>query len=149
MKEIGPLLALAEVIESADEPTWLLTWEDGIEVLADYDEEDQRITFSSYLGAMPEADDVALYKLLLSYNGIWHETGGVRTAISEGQGVLLYDVSAVNLDRTQMAVILPDFAAKTLLWRQLFEKRHSGDTRSETTSDEDALSDLLVSGIRV
>ncbi len=149
MKEIGPLLQLQEVLQSTEEPSWSLQWEDGAVVTADYDEEEERVTLSSHVGTMPEQGAGELALLLLRYNALWQETGGVRLGLEDCDIVQMFDFPAPGMDSPVLCHILTDFADKARIWNGLVENhQHAGFSTTSSLGHADDMAELLRSGMR-
>lgn len=148
MTEIGPLLDLQEVLQSTETLTWNLVWDDGLEVVAEYDEEDERVTFATVIGTVPEQGVEALALMFLQFNGLWHQTGGVRIGVEENAFIQLYDLSALNLDASALYTVLNNFTAKARSWTAILAGENTEpafDGVPQSTIDE---MEILRSGIR-
>lgn len=146
MKEVGPLLQLQEILQSTEEAGWSLEWTDGVVVTADHDEEEQRVTLSTHVGKMPDQRVAELALLLLRYNALWQETGGIRLGLQDQDIVQMFDFSAPGMDLPVLCHILTDFAEKARVWSQLVENhQHAGPA---STSGIDDMTEMLRSGMR-
>jgi hypothetical protein len=145
MKQIGPLLDLLEVNASTEEPHWTMAWGDGTVVSADYDPEDHRVTLTADVGVMPE-DKPATAELLLQFNGLWHQTGGLRMGTMDGHILQLYDFFAVDLDLPTLSGILTGFVEKARAWEELLAS--SATAAPAESGTEAAVEDMLRFGIR-
>ena len=121
MSEVGPLLEIDEIQEAEDGLAWLLAIEEGFAVLAELDEENERLILSAEIGAPQEAKRTRLYEMLLVYNAQWTQTGGIRMVLDEpgGQVVQMFDLAASNLEVSRLARILVNFVEIGLGWRQI------------------------------
>lgn len=149
MKEVGPLLQLQEILQSTEEASWSLEWTDGVVVTADHDEEEERVTLSAHVGKMPDQRVAELALLLLRYNVLWRETGGIRLGLQDQDIVQMFDFSAPGVSLPVLCHILTDFAEKARVWSQLVENHQHGGLSSGHIHDGlDSMTDLLRSGIR-
>lgn len=117
MREIGPLLDLAEVIEYPDQALWLLVRDAGSVIEVELDEARARLTLSMELGTAP--DDPALHRTLLQYNYLWRHSGGMRMALAGDTLVQLLELSVPGLDSPTLARVLDNLQDNATLWRQL------------------------------
>lgn len=148
MSQIGPILDLAEVNESTEIPVWTLVWDDGTLVLAEYDEETRRITLSADVGAVPETGFMEFASMLLQYNGLRQQTGGISMGTTEGRVLQMYDMSVTDLEVTALAGILASFVEKAISWEAVVANAASGMVASPNGPPGEA--DMLISaGIRV
>ncbi len=150
MKEVGSILQLQEVLQSAEEASWSLEWTDGVVVACDYDAEEERVTLSGYVGEMPEQGSADLALLMLRYNALWHETGGLRLGLEEQNIVLVFDFFAPGLEMPALGHVLEDFAERARVWSRLVENHQHSASSPSFSSDHtaDDISELLRSGMR-
>ena len=121
MAEIGPMLDLAEVYESADGNSWTLTNQDGGQIFVEFMPDDDRLWLSADVGTPRAEDCTRLYSLLLQYNARWRETGGVRLVLDapEGTVVQAYDMPAAQLDVPKFVTVFANFATVLGGWRNI------------------------------
>jgi hypothetical protein len=150
LREIGPLLpAIHEIRQSEDELSWAIALENGGTIVVDIEDEGERMILRSEIGTAAE-DDAALSTMLLRFNGLWQQTGGICLGLDEEVVVMCHDVSANGIDTPTLCAILAGFAEKSEGWRRLLANRSMGlslPTDGATTDTEDMIQ-LLGSGIR-
>lgn len=152
MSQIGPLLDLAEVQEHKEMPLWTLEWDDGTEVLAEFDEEDGRLMLVADVGAMPETDAVKYAMILLQFNGLWHQSGGMRMGVNEGRILQMYDLFASDLELSAFSLLLTQFAEKAAAWTKILEDLPQQSETAAPGVQEDSASefaDSFIAGLRV
>lgn len=149
MEEIGPLLQLHEVLASSEGPSWSLQWDDGLVVIADYDDDDQRVTLTAHVGAMPTENSHELADLILRFNGLWYETGGLRLGLDDVNIVQIYDLFAVNLDSPTLCTLVTRFAEKARAWIRIVESHDSSASSAASASaHQESILDMFSTGIR-
>lgn len=168
--ELGPYDDDIEAIQQADEDHWIVHYADSyLEIWRN--EPDSKLTLSAVLGNIQDVvqpatsgqagddetdaedhveagpsklDCAELYGMLLTYNFLWHSTGGVRMALdSPGENVvMLLDLFGLDLELPNLAGILHQFNQLADNWRTDF----FGADTSPTSIDE---SGNLASAMRV
>lgn len=111
--------------DSEDAPlSWSFAFEDDDLVIVDYAPQDGRVVFTAVLPAPEESRRAEVYELLLQYNAIWQETGGVRMAI-EGPGgpvLQIFDMPAHGIRGDDVADVLSGFLRKLPAWSALISE---------------------------
>lgn len=116
--EIGPLddevLAAFEVAPGE----WAVRYS-GIEVALEHDAAGGRLMMTATIGAPRPESALRLYELLLSYNLLWRDTGGIRMALlgAGGEAVQMADLTLAGLTAADLAGTLSGFARRAGAWR--------------------------------
>lgn len=127
MTEIGPLLGLDEVVEYADQALWIVVFNDGQVLEAEYDAPAGRLVLSMDLG-VPAADAAAdLHRLLLQYNYPWRQTGGVRMALAGDTVVQMLELSDARLELQALARAFAGLHGNAVTWRALLAPAAGAD----------------------
>lgn len=120
MCEIGPLLDLDEVIEQPADAVWVLVFADGTVIEAEYDEAaGGRLMLSMELGTPAEAAATDLHRLLLQYNYLWRQTGGVRMALAGSAVVQALELAVPGLALPTLADALTGLHDNAAPWRAM------------------------------
>jgi hypothetical protein len=93
------------------------------DVLAEWDDERQRLMLSVEIGT-PPADRVAeIYETLLSYNLLWRATGGVHMGLAGRKGAALQmaELAGDEIAPRQIALVAANLADKAGIWLAYFE----------------------------
>ena len=121
MKAIGPSMQLGEVRGYADQAAWALVFDEDRIVLAEHDREEARLWLSSEVAPAPGTGRLELLERLMTFNGLWRETGGYRLAL-DGPGehlLLACDVRAGDLNLADLVTVLGNFVDALAAWRQI------------------------------
>ena len=132
MSEIGPILELRGILEMTDGDRWVLDLDGEHAIVVEYRPADDRLFFTAEVGIpAPEARPVC-YELLLAYNAMWRETGGVRMAVNGEDGAVLQiaDITAGDIDSAALSAILENFIGKLVEWTDILSLDPDGDEAS-------------------
>lgn len=114
---IGPLDPQIAGVVGAGPDRWVVGYEDA-SVVAEYDAERDCIVLSGDLGIPPEERKHDVHELLLRYNLLRRDTGGLAAALdADGEAQLLADVTADGIDERGLAAMLGNLCAKVRVWR--------------------------------
>ncbi|HTH79934.1 MAG TPA: type III secretion system chaperone [Ramlibacter sp.] len=95
---------------------------DGVQSLdIEYDNAMRRIVVSGYLCEVAEESRFEMYEILLQYNFVWSETGGVRMALdaSTKQAVIMFEAAVAELDTSRLASLLSNMADAQRVWTEI------------------------------
>ncbi len=136
-----------EIVQHGQGPSWALSFEGDVVVIADLDVDSGVLEFSADLGRPAEQNRAAVCEAVLAYNALRRDTGGITMALSEPGGDFEqhYDITAAELNPGLLKAIVVNFAAKATMWRQTIAAGAS-DQASDGQSDSDA---LMAAAIRV
>ena len=138
MSEIGPILELRGIVEVVDGDRWVLDLDGEHAIVVEYRPADDRLFFTAKVGIpAPEARSVC-YELLLAYNAMWRETGGIRMAVNGEDGAVLQiaDMAAGDIDASGLGVILENFIGKLVEWTDILSMDPDGGAGDEASADE-------------
>ncbi|MEM9043255.1 MAG: type III secretion system chaperone [Pseudomonadota bacterium] len=127
--ELGPLNKSIQLVQRGSAPS---SWDiflgdesDGeiMSVGVSHQSQDRKLVLFSSL-AVPDAENEApTYEMLLTFNGLWTETGGQRMALDgDGLPMLVMDLSLPGLDASALAAQLEAFATRAMSWQVLLEQ---------------------------
>eukprot|EP01037_Dinobryon_pediforme_P021554 gene21554-22449_t len=91
---------------------------DNGSILVEFDPGSGRLMLTTAIGQPPAERRAEVLELLMSYNALWLETGGVRAA-SGGRDepmLLMIDVFVFGLSADQIARLVENFAGRARLW---------------------------------
>jgi len=103
------------------EDRWLVTLDDGAQVLVALDGTHHAVAMTAELGSPPEHGRAAMCELLMTYTALMSATGGVAMAMN-GQGGDFLQTCLLPLEcvtAPMLGTIIHDFAARAQLWRQV------------------------------
>lgn len=120
MVQIGPVLDLAYVTEFADDNAWMVAFDTATQIDLEYDEAGARLVLSADLAEVPEPAKSRAHELLLEYNYLWSEHGGVRAAIDAPRSmvVLMLDLRAEELEVSRLCGVLQNLRVIVEGWRE-------------------------------
>lgn len=123
MVEVGPILELRGIVEINGEAQWVLDVDGELAVVAEYFEADDRLFFTADAGVPDPSARLVCYELLLAYNAMWRQTGGVRMAVNGEDGAVLQiaDIAVDGLDAAKLATVLRNFIGKLGEWIDIIE----------------------------
>lgn len=144
MAEVGPLVDLAAVSEyDEDGGVWTLTVDEETTLVAEWDEAGRALVLSAEAGRPPAGGDrLALYELLLEYNGQWRESGGLVLTLDEPGGVVVQHcrLNAEGLDAGRLAGTVAGFVEALLAWRGIVTRPSADVTGARTALPFDPFS---------
>jgi len=119
MQELGPHTPIVDAVVQHGEKTWAVQFDDESIVLVEWDGEPERLIFSTDLGDAAEERRIEVYQLLLSYNLLWRESGGLKTALGgpDGGAMLLYEWRSEQATLMEMQTALDNFNRIAAMWR--------------------------------
>ena len=121
MAELGPILELRGILEVNDMDRWVLDLDGEHAVVVEYRPSDDRLFFTGEIGIpVPEVRTV-IYELLLAYNAMWRDTGGIRMAVNgeDGAVVQIADMAATDLDVPALGTVVENFIGKMVEWTDI------------------------------
>ena len=119
MQEIGPQTPAIDAVVQHDDGNWALQFEGGAIVLMEYGHEPERLVMSTELGEPAPERRLETCQLLLSYNLLWQETGGLKTALGgpEGGAMLLFEWFSAAPQLQELQQRLEHFCHIAAAWR--------------------------------
>jgi hypothetical protein len=115
MAQVGPTLELARVTAYADDNACSLVFDDdaGRTIDAEWNASTESVVLTAEVTTVPTAARARAFEVLLQYNYLWSEHGGVRTALANASGdvVLLFDLPLAGLDLARLCEVLTNLNA--------------------------------------
>jgi hypothetical protein len=117
--ELSSVLPHAVVLSQVEESLWTVQFEDGSALSIRRADTPERLVLSASLGRAQSEQQFALYEVLLCYNLLWQETGGVRIGMDGPQGelVLVYDFFANAPSANTLRTVVLNVAELARIWR--------------------------------
>ena len=139
MGQVGALMDLTSVVEADDGAAWILTVDETLAVLAEYNVGGRKLILSAETAVVPEERRVEGYEMLLLFNAQWRETGGVRLVLeAPGEPIVqVADVTADGLDLVGLQTVLGNFIAKALAWQEIIANGTGIDAGAEGDWDHE------------
>lgn len=118
MNEIGPAVDQIDSVDAFEGAEWELVLEGGGGIVVAYSEAARKLTFLTNLGQPEEEQRLAVYDTLLSYNGMWQETDGVRFALDgpDGAVLMLFDLFTTDLDAPTLKMVVESLIDRAAVW---------------------------------
>ena len=126
LSELGPLLELNRIINHEDE-FWTLIFDDEQEMDIQYLDGQEELLISSAMVIEERDNEQKLFKLLLEYNFLYKDTGGVQFAFNPGNSDVVLQVSThLNVDISHLANLLLQLKELTISWSHfILEKKEA------------------------
>ncbi|MGE4240004.1 type III secretion system chaperone [Ramlibacter sp.] len=118
------LMLSAEALVSDDErPAWTLRLADGLPFDIEHDDAQGRMVIVCPVGEAAPAARERLYERLLQYNFLWHDTGGLRMALSgtPGRVVLMLELPLPGLAPARLCAVLANMGEIRQSWHDILE----------------------------
>ncbi len=127
--ETAPLLELASVTAYDDRDAWLLAFDDETMLDIEHDAVEDRLVIAGGIWVVADAARLAVYEMLLQYNYLWTETGGLRMALDglPGQVVLMFELPVSGIGASRLSRVLDKMAGIQRTWRQALQQFEQAD----------------------
>lgn len=123
LSELGPSLDLNR-ITNHDDQIWTLIFDDEQEIDIQYLESQETLLISSAMTVDERDNEQQLFKLLLEYNFLYKDTGGVQFALNPGNSDVILQVSTqLNVDISQLANLILQLKELTISWSEFIRDR--------------------------
>lgn len=108
-----------ETVLEAEDGRFEIDLSDDRTILAEFDARWGRLTLQTEIGLVPESRRLEVYEVLLGYNALWQETGGVTAALAgpDEPVLLMIAIFVFGFDADQIADLVANFAAKADVWQ--------------------------------
>ncbi|MCO7222958.1 type III secretion system chaperone [Pleionea sp. CnH1-48] len=120
LTELGPAIDASYIVKH-DESNWSIVSSDNLIIDIFYAPEQHKLTLQCDLDkALPQSPE--LYKMLLTYNCLWQETGGLRVALnSDNSLVQIFDLFIEELSLPDLITITQNFLERANVWKEVIE----------------------------
>ena len=137
MNELGPLVDRIEVIQQEAENGWAIVCDDDTSIDIECDEVGNRLTFVVPLVPIAEENQTETYRMLLTYNLLWRENGGIHMAIDdENNALLLADIFHVDLTAEALVAVVESLIDATRGWNEVLENAADPDAGDDDAPEE-------------
>ena len=144
-QEVGPVLEPASIIYDAETVQWAVVLDGGVQIDVGHDADSDQLVFALNLGDVPDSSAEQVHEMLLRFNFVWRQSGGLHAALdADGRGVLMFKYPVGGLDVPRLHSLLQNLAAHRSLWAELI----AGSER-ETGGLEDMDDPAPFGGVRV
>lgn len=137
MDELGPATRMVEEVRQYEDNGWAVVCGENTIIELQFDGGPGKLVFSTDLGKPEENQRLAVYEMLLTYNFLWEDTGGVKMALDRpgGHVVQLYDLDAAELDLGTLQTVLDNFTEKARFWAEVITTGSGRDREAGSTPD--------------
>ncbi|MEM9780939.1 MAG: type III secretion system chaperone [Pseudomonadota bacterium] len=139
----APDLGLASVTAYEDMGSWVLAIDDAGEegVTLDHDAPNGRLMATAVIGPAPAENRLEVCEFLLSFNGLWAETGGARTTLDAANGAvtLVADAPLEGLTQEGVAGLVDGAAALARILATGIAEGFQEGGDAETSGPSDAV----------
>ncbi len=130
-EETGPAMNDVDSVYRTDEFQWTLFFDEERSVDFEFDMPQQKLVLTTNVGCPPEESRSSLFGLLLTYNSLRSDNGGVMMAITgteiDDQVVQTFELNAAELQLQTLQNVVRNFHQKAELWRQAIQNHSSTD----------------------
>ena len=117
--DMAPIVTEIEEIQETEDGTWGFGFFDDSVMTAEWANEPSRLVLTCFLGAPPRERRLEACELLLSFNQMGVENGGVRGGMAaDGELTLIHDLPAAPLTAIEFREAILNFAALGRKWSQ-------------------------------
>jgi hypothetical protein len=112
---------IESIVQEADAPRWAIELEDGLVVLAELDQERNRLSLETDLGRPPEKHRLATCEALMMLTSLEHASHDWAMALSEpgGEFQLCGHVTVPESGSTDLQATLIAFADRAQQWQHI------------------------------
>lgn len=112
---------IESIVQEADAPRWAIELDDGLVVIAELDEERERLSLETDLGRPPEEHRLATCEALMMLTSLEHASKGWAMALSEpdGEFQLCGLVAMPQHDAADLQSNLQAFTDQAHQWREI------------------------------
>ena len=144
LTELGSLMDLSAVAEFEDGTGWGLVVDEETSLTIDYDAAGARLMLSVEIAEPSTGNLLKLYEMLLVYNGLWDQTGGLSMSLDAPGGTVMMSLAlgTDGLNPNKLADIVSGFLEIRQGWIEILA------TNPKDSSDN-VLPDPPPGGIRV
>ncbi|MGI4847709.1 MAG: type III secretion system chaperone [Janthinobacterium lividum] len=137
MQTLGPSTPEIDAIIQSEESSWALQFADESVIVIDWADNPPRLVLSATLGRPAEDARLAVYQALLSYNLLWKETGGLKTALAGklGEVVLFLELYSDPLYDTELRRVLLELVKVASVWRNYVAAEGAPQGQAQIDSD--------------
>ena len=132
-------LELLQLSTRHDRDAWLIEFDEETTIDVEFDAEADRLVLAAGVLEVPEAKRSSIYEMLLQFNFLWPQTGGVRMALDgmPGQVVMLFDLPDPAMGCTQFRRVLTNMAILQRSWRRILREIGSAAADGAPSVGED------------
>jgi hypothetical protein len=144
LRETAVMLGLQLSSDDEEGDAWFLVFDENTMFNIQHAASQQRIVIVGGIAEVPEAARVRVYEVLLQYNSMWAETGGVRTALDglPGQAIMMLELSDDGLTPIRLAAVLANMADIQRAWRRILLAADDGALLEQ--AEQDGLASTLM-----
>ena len=131
--EAALMLGNSEAIADANRPAWFVTLEGDCVFDIEYDDAQARVVVTSVVAEVPAAARQHVYEMLLQYNYLWTDTGGLRMALAGTPGpvVMMVEMAVPGLAPAWLCRVLTNMRNALHAWRQALGSVPAADIGAE------------------
>ncbi len=119
--ETAGMLQAGRVKACEERDAWLLALDGETMLDIEFDSVEDRLIITGDVCEVAEPARPLVYEMLLQYNYLWTETGGVRMALGGGPGnvVMMFELPAVGLQPSRLCHALNNMAHSQRAWQHV------------------------------
>jgi hypothetical protein len=122
MEQLGPSHPNVSNVTQVSGNTWAVGFDTDTIVMLELDNEERNLVLMAEIGQPNGSGDRGkICEMLLTYNALWRETGGVKMAMAGGEAMQLYSMDAAEVTMASLRTVLENFVEKAKVWRRFVE----------------------------
>ncbi|MDF2463384.1 MAG: hypothetical protein K0Q43_1619 [Ramlibacter sp.] len=128
LKEAAGLLGLQSSSHDDESGAWRFTFDSETRFDIEPNAEAGTIVIQADIAAVADDARSQLYEMLLQYNYLWTQTGGVRMALGRVPGpvVMMFEMPAAELEVSRICGVLANMTHVLQAWREILRERQDG-----------------------
>lgn len=118
VEQLGPASDDVASIAQTGDRSWAVAYDETTIVALEFVPDRNVLVMTIDLGTPTDESRTNVYAAMLSFNALWRETGGVKTALADGELFQLYDLSTTGLTLGDLRNVLGNFVEKARVFRR-------------------------------
>jgi len=118
LEQLGPASDDVASIAQTGDRSWAVAYDESTVVALEFVPDRNVLVLTIDLGKPADDRRADVYGALLSFNALWRETGGVKTAMADGELFQIYDLVADGLTLGDLRNVLGNFVEKARVFRR-------------------------------
>jgi len=118
LEQLGPACDDVASIAQIGDRTWAVAYDENTIVALEFIPNRSVIVLTLDLGKPADDRRIEVYGAMLNFNALWRETGGVKTAMIDGELFQHYDLAVADLTLGDLRNVLGNFVEKARVFRR-------------------------------
>ena len=118
VEQLGPASDDVATVAQAGDRSWAVAYDETTIVALELVPDRNVLVLTIDLGKPADERRADVYGALLSFNALWRETGGVKTALADGELFQIYDLTTEGQTLGALRDVLGNFVEKARVFRR-------------------------------